>query len=408
MTQDNKPISGIWLLIIVGCFISMTSFGIRTSFGLFMSPISMTFSWDREVMSLALALQNIFWGLSQPIAGALSDKWGARPVIFIGALIYAAGVFLIPFSQDPWLIYLSLGIAVGVGVGFTSFAIIMAALSKLLPVSKRSFTMGLVTASGSLGQLLVVPIAQMQIDLVGWEQTASILAMMALCIALASWVLAKPPSNPSDEDKYEDVGLTRTIICACQTPSYVLLTAGFFVCGFQVTFIGAHLPTFIVDQGLGPLLGAYALALIGLFNIIGANVAGWWGGQHSKPYGLSFIYLSRSAITLMFIMLPISEASVLLYAAGTGLLWLSTVPLTSGLVASFFGVRYMGTLFGLVFFSHQLGAFLGVWLGGVLYDQTNSYDVIWWLNIAFGILAGILHLPIQDRSFSHRLRAAEG
>ncbi len=395
MNRDNISLS-LWVMILVGCLVALTSFGLRSAFGLFLGPITMDFGWQREPLALALAIQNIFWGLAQPFAGALCDRYGPRPVVIGGALIYALGILAVPYSTDPWLMYLTMGVMAGIGIGATSFAIIMSALSKVVPGEKRSMVMGIVTASGSLGQMVVVPSVQSYIDATSWQDAIFAMAVTAAFVGAVALLLKAPASQVSPGKQFN---AWDTLRCAGSTPSYLLLTTGFFVCGFQVAFIGVHLPAFIVDNGLDPLLGATALACIGLFNIIGSYAAGLWGNKNSKVVGLSFIYFARSLATIIFITLPITEISVLIFASVMGLLWLSTVPLTSGLVANFFGVRHMGMLFGIVFLSHQFGSFLGVWLGGLLFDMTGSYDIVWWISIILGVMAGIIHLPIKDRSY---------
>ncbi|MAW14046.1 MAG: MFS transporter [SAR116 cluster bacterium] len=383
-------------MIAVGCLVALTSFGLRMAFGVFLGPITIDFGWQRETLALALAIQNIFWGLAQPVAGALCDRYGPRPVVVVGALLFALGILAIPYSTDPLIMYLTMGVMVGIGIGATSFAIIIAALTKVVPGEKRSMVMGLVTASGSLGQMVLVPSVQAYIDATSWPDAMLAMAVTAALVCVVASVLKVPASAPAAE-KHVDV--LETLRCASRTPSYLLLTTGFFVCGFQVAFIGVHFPAFIVDSGLDPLIGATALACIGLFNIIGSYAAGLWGNKNSKVVGLSFIYFARTIVTLVFVSLPITELSVLIFASVIGLLWFSTVPLTSGLVANFFGVRHMGMLFGVVFLSHQFGSFLGVWLGGILYDITGSYNIVWWISIVLGLIAGMIHLPIKDRSY---------
>jgi len=387
-------------MITVGCLVALTSFGLRSAFGLFLGPMALDLSWQREPIALALAIQNICWGLSQPVAGAVSDKYGARIVIVVGSLFYAVGILATAHVQEPLFLMASLGIATGIGIGFTSFGIVMAALSRIVPAQKRSVVLGMVTAASSMGQLIIVPVVQGYIDVAGWVEAMSAMGITALAIGALALLLQQQKNTPTPKQEQQPMLLT-TIKCAAQTRSYVLLTLGFFVCGFQVAFIGIHLPAFIVDKGLDPILGATALACIGLFNVAGSYIAGWWGAKYSKAYGLSAIYFGRSIVTILFLSFPVTELSTLLFASSIGLLWLSTVPLTSGLVANFFGVKVMGTLFGIVFFSHQIGSFLGVWLGGLFFDLTGSYDIVWSLNIALGLAAAIIHLPIKDRSYAN-------
>ncbi|GAB4224684.1 MAG: MFS transporter [Kiloniellaceae bacterium] len=380
------------IIIGAGCLLALLSFGIRASFGLFLAPMSGDFGWGREVFAFAIAVQNLLWGLCQPIAGAVADRYGSARVLAGGALIYAAGLFLMAGASTPGLLTFSTGLLVGVGVAGASFAIVLAAFARLMPEDKRSWALGLGTAAGSAGQFFVVPLGQAFISAYGWSMALTLFGFLALVMV----PLATALTGRSEHGSGPQQSIGGALREAFKHPSYNLLTLGFFVCGFHVAFIQTHLPPYITDMGLDAGLAAWALALVGGANIVGAFTAGYLGGRYSKKYLLSALYFARAVVIALFFLSPISEASVLLFAAAMGLLWLSTVPLTSGLVAQFFGTRYMAMLFGVVFFSHQVGSFLGVWLGGYFFDTTGSYDVVWWGSVALGLLAALIHWPIRE------------
>ena len=388
------------LIILAGCAIALLNFGVRAGFGLFLEPISSANGWGREIFALAIAIQTVLWGFGQPFAGAFADKYGSGRVLAGGALFYAAGVALTSYASTPLLLNLTTGMLVGIGLAGTSFTVALAAIARMVSPERRSWALGIGTAAGSLGQFLMVPLGQSFIAAYGWMMALGLLSLFALAIVpLASVLAGKAPeaSGPQQSmgDALREAGVQR---------SYWLLIAGFFVCGFHVSFIQTHLPAYVVDRGLDPATGAWALALVGLANVIGSYTAGVLGGTRSKKYLLSFIYGARAVVITAFVLVPMSTASVLVFAFCMGLLWLSTVPLTSGLVAQIFGPRYMATLFGIVFFSHQVGGFLGVWLGGRLFDATGSYDVVWWISAALGIFSAIVHFPIDERPL---VRAAQ-
>jgi MFS family permease len=379
-------------VIAAGCLIALITFGARTSFGLFTEPLSELRGWDRETFALAIAIQNLLWGLGQPFAGAIADRFGAARVLAAGGAVYALGVALMSASTSGSTLALSGGVLVGLGLSGGSFTIVIAAFARLVPEDRRSWAMGLATAMGSLGQFVFAPLGQAFISSYG---PATALVLIAGCVALVP-VLAVALSGGETTD--ERAGSSSVAIREALThPSYLLLTSGFFVCGFHIAFVSTHLPPYLTQLGLGTALAAWALALIGLFNVIGAYGAGILGGIYSRRLLLSAIYASRAAAFALFVLLPATPATVLLFAAAIGLLWLSTVPLTSGLIALMFGTRHLGLLFGVVFLSHQVGAFVGVWLGGVVYDATGAYDLMWWLSIALGMAAAIVHLPISER-----------
>jgi predicted MFS family arabinose efflux permease len=387
------------IAIASGSFIVLLAFGIRSSFGLFLQPMSLDLGWGREVFALALAIQNLLWGVSQPFVGAIADKWGTARTVIGGGLLYALGVYLMSTTSSPPELYFSAGVLVGLALSGTAFGVILAAVGRSVPAERRSVALGITTAIGSLGQFLMPPIGQAFIATYGWSTALVLLALGSFAMVFAAGgVRGRPETSGLD-----DQTIRQALAEAAHHPGFLYLSAGFFVCGWHVAFIAVHLPAYLADGGIATETAAWCLALIGLFNVVGSYTAGVLGGRLSKKYCLSFLYLARSVVILAFIMLPLSVGSALLFSAVIGLLWLSTVPLTSGLVAQIFGPRYMGTLFGIVFFSHQVGSFLGVWLGGYLYDVYGSYDLIWWLSIALGLIAALLHWPIDERAVA-RLR----
>jgi MFS family permease len=388
-------------LLALGCgaIIVLLSFGIRSAFGLFLQPMSLDLGWGRETFALALALQNLLWGASQPFVGAIADRFGTARTVVGGGLAYALGVYLMSTTGSAPELYFSGGVLIGLGLSGTGFAVVLAAVGRSVPPERRSAALGFTTAMGSLGQFLMAPIGQALIDAYGWHSALALLALGALAMVLAAGGLRGRLETAGQSEQTIREALSE----AGRHPGYIYLTAGFFVCGWHLAFISVHLPAFLADGGIPTEVAAWCLALIGLFNVIGSYTAGMLGARLSKKYCLSFLYLARSAVILAFIMAPLTTGSALLFSAAMGLLWLSTVPLTSGLVAQIFGPRYMATLFGIVFFSHQIGSFLGVWLGGYLYDAYGSYDLIWWLSIALGLVAALLHWPIDERAVA-RLR----
>ncbi len=384
----------LWLLIACGCLIGAISFGARAGMGLYLNDISVSFFDNRTaILSLSLAIQNLVWGAVAPFAGVFADKFGAGKSLAIGAVVYAAGMALMPHSTAPMMMHVTAGAVVGIGVAFASFSIVVATFGRKVAPEQRSLAFGVGVASGSIGQLVLVPLAAFLIDAFGWQVSLYIMAGILLAIVpLALAVTGKGAPEAGEPDQSVRDALTE----ALGHPSYLLLFAGFFVCGFHVAFIQTHLPKHIVDANLPAALGGISLALIGAFNLVGTFGAGWLGGRFSKRGTLSAIYFLRAVAIAIFVLVPMSAWSVYLFSAAMGLLWLSTVPLTTGLVAQFFGMRYMAGLFGIVFFGHQLGAFLGAYLGGALYDATGSYESVWWMGAALGIFAGLIHLPIRE------------
>lgn len=382
-------------VIVAGCLIALVTFGVRASFGLFTEPLSVARGWDREVFALAIALQNLLWGIGQPLAGGLADRFGAARVLALGGAVYALGTVLMAVSTSPGTIALTGGVLIGLGLSGGSFTIVLAAFARLVPPDRRTWAMGLATACGSLGQFLFAPLGQSFIDAYGWSTALVLLgATLVVVPLLAVSLTGSAAIGVADEP---ELPVRAALRQAFGHGSYVLLVLGFFVCGFHVAFIATHLPAYLGDVGIGASLAAWSLGFVGLFNVIGSYGAGVLGDRHSKRRLLSGIYLGRAIVITLFLLLPVSPVSVVAFAAAMGLLWLSTVPLTSGLVAVMFGTRHMGTLFGFVFLSHQVGAFVGVWLGGALYAQTGTYDGVWWLSVALGLVAAALHWPIVER-----------
>jgi MFS family permease len=383
------------VVITAGCLIAIVTFGTRTSFGLFTEPLSVLRGWDRETFALAIAVQNLLWGVGQPFAGAVADRFGAGRVLAAGGAVYALGTALMAASTSGTTLTLTGGVLIGLGLSGGSFTIVIAAFARLVPEERRSWAMGLATAAGSMGQFLFAPLGQAFISEYG---AATALVLLSGFVALVPLLAVSLSGRGSAEGSVEREESTRAALRrAVAHPSYMLLTAGFFVCGFHIAFISTHFPPYLTDLGLSTGLAAWALGLIGLFNVIGAYSAGVLGGQYPRRILLSAIYLGRGAAFALFLLLPATPLTVLLFSAAIGLLWLSTVPLTSGLVALMFGTRHVGMLFGLVFLSHQVGAFIGVWLGGIVYEATGAYEAMWVLCIALGVFAGIVHLPIRER-----------
>jgi MFS family permease len=382
------------VVIVAGCLIGLVSFGLRSSFGLFTEPLSAVRGFDRETFAFAIAIQNLMWGLGQPFAGAFADRYGAGRVLACGGALYVLGTILMAQSTTGTQLALTGGVLLGLGLAGGSFMIVLAAFARLVPEERRSWAMGLATAAGSLGQFLFAPLGQAFISGYGAVQA---LVMLSFFVALVPLLAVALTGRGEQADDEPEVSTRDALLGALSHPSYLLLTAGFFVCGFHIAFVTTHLPPYLHDLGFSGSLAAWAVALIGLFNVIGAYTAGVLGGRMSKRLLLSGIYFSRAVAFLLFIVLPTSTLSVLVFGAMLGLLWLSTVPLTSGLVALMFGTRHAGMLFGFVFLSHQVGAFAGVWLGGAVYEATGAYDAMWWISIALGLGAAIVHLPIHER-----------
>jgi predicted MFS family arabinose efflux permease len=390
-TRWRNPV----LILVCASIVLILSFGIRTSFGIFLTPVTTDLGLGRESFAFAIALQNLLWGASQPFAGAIADRYGSGRVIAVCGVMYVLGLVLMSSATSGVDLSISAGLLIGFALSGTGFPVILAVVGRSVDESRRSLFMGFASAGGSSGQLLMVPLGQIFLDGFGWGTALLLLALLSsLMVPLAAVLAGKPTSGAERVIKQS---LSQAIGEASRHGGYWYLTAGFFVCGFHVAFIATHLPSFIIDRGAAPALGAVALALIGFGNIIGSLACGVLGGRYPKKRVLAGLYLGRSLIITLFVLSPVSDLSILLFATGIGMLWLGTVPLTSGLVAQIFGMRYMATLFGFVFFSHQLGSFLGAWLGGYVFDTTGSYDLVWWIAVALGIAAAALHWPIDDR-----------
>jgi MFS family permease len=392
----TTPPRKIALVLFCGAIILTIGMGVRQSFGLFLQPISADLGWSMTSLGLAIAVQQIVWGATQPFFGMIADKYGAGRVILLGAACYAAGLAVMAFHGSPLEFTLGAGVLVGLGVSGTGFAIVFGSIARVTPPQWRSLALGIGGAGGSFGQFAFAPISQAFIATLGWSQALLALIAFASLVPLLGLAVAGTPTKPPGEGSAASLG--DAVAEAARHRSYWLLNAGFFVCGFHVAFISTHLPGFIAACMLPPALGATALALIGLFNIVGSYTAGALGGRYSKKYLLSGIYFARGIAITLFLIAPKTELSVLVFGAAMGALWLGTVPLTSGLVGQIYGTRYLSTLFGIVFFSHQIGGFFGAWLGGVAFDLTGSYDAMWLMSIALAILAGIVHVPVADRA----------
>jgi len=386
------------VIIVCGCAIAMLAFGPRSASGQFLTPMSMAYGWGREVFSLALAIQNLLWGVGQPFAGAIADRFGTIRVLCAGAILYALGLALMAYSQTPGLLHLSAGVLIGFGLSGCSFNLVIGAFGKLVPENMRGVAFGAGTAAGSFGQFLFSPLARALIDQFSWQSALLIFALMMLLILPLSVALATPRAESSGAPgSAANQSVTQALTEAFGHRSYVLLVLGFFTCGFQLAFTTVHLPAYLVDRGMSAEVGAWTIGLIGLFNIIGSLTSGWLISRVPKRYILSIIYFARALSIAAFIMLPVSTLSCLIFGAVTGLLWLSTVPPTSALVAVMFGTRWLAMLFGFAFFSHQVGGFLGVLLGGIAFEKTGSYDIVWWLSVLFGVLSAVINLPIVEK-----------
>ncbi|KDE40634.1 Transmembrane transporter, major facilitator family [Nitrincola lacisaponensis] len=404
-------------VLLASCIVILVSFAVRASFGLFQIPVAETFDWPREAFSFAIAIQNLFWGIGQPLFSAFAERYGDRKAILAGAGFYIAGLVLSAYAITPGQHQL-LEMLVGFGIAGTGFGVILAVVGRAASDKNRSMALGIATAAGSAGQIVGPPVAQLLLNQMPWQSVFIVFAGFILLSMLALIFLRAPaPQKATQSDERMGAVLKK----ALRDPSFAFIFIGFFSCGYQLAFITAHFPAFITEmcsvvapgsiiQSLGvsstTMLGAVAIALIGVFNIGGTLMAGWLGQHYSRKYLLATIYLLRTIVAALFIMNPITPESVLLFSIAMGSLWLATVPLTSGLIAQIYGLRYMGTLYGLVFFSHQLGGFLGVWLGGALYDLYANYTVVWWIGVGFGALSALIHLPIDERPLAQRRPAS--
>jgi MFS family permease len=399
---DLRPAPGLggWrtplVIVVCGSLIGMLTFGPRSTFGFFMQPMSGEFGWGRDVFALAVAVQNLLWGMGQPFAGAIADRFGTLRVISVGALLYALGLIIMRYASTPASLELGAGLLIGFGLSGCSFNLVLSAFGKLMPPEWRGIALGAGTAAGSFGQFVFAPIGVALIDNFGWQSTLTVFAALMLLVIPLSLALATPAVASSNVPAAEQQSFKQALAEAFGHRSYVLLVLGFFTCGFQLAFITVHLPAYLVDRGMPVQTGGWVIATIGLFNIVGSLGVGWLQGRFPKRYILSSIYFARALATVAFISFPITTFSAIAFGVVSGLTWLSTVPPTSSLVALMFGTRWLATLYGFAFFSHQVGGFLGVLLGGIVFEKFGSYAPIWWLSVLFGVLSALINLPIVE------------
>jgi MFS family permease len=384
------------LLIACGCLIAMMTFGPRSAMGFFQIPMLAEKGWDRETFGLAMAIQNLFWGLGTPFFGAIADRYGTWRVLASSAILYGGGLTIMAYADSPLWLHVGGGVLMGLGIASGSFGIVLAAFARNVTASQRSLVFGFGTAAGSAGMFVFAPLSQGLISAYGWQDALVWLGALMLVIPLLAIPLRGNSSSGAQSQAEVDQSVGQALRQAFGHQSYLLLVSGFFVCGFQVAFITAHFPAFLNDIGIEARYAVIALSLIGLFNIVGSLASGVIGQRHSKPIFLALIYIARSVVITAFLLLPQTPTSVIVFSILMGLLWLSTVPPTNALVAIMFGTRHLGLLGGIVFFSHQIGSFLGVWLGGYLYDLYGTYDPVWWFGVALGVFAAIVHWPIRE------------
>lgn len=404
MSSTPKPLS-IAQVLVCGATIVTLSMGIRHGFGLWLQPITQAQGWTRETFAFALAIQNLAWGLSGIFAGMAADRFGAFRVIIIGALLYALGLCGMALTTSPLMFTLATGVLIGMAQAGTTYAVIYGVIGRNVPAEKRSWAMGVAAAAGSFGQFLMVPTEGFLIGHFGWQEALLVLSVAALLmIPLARGL--KEPGFGGNAPPVREQSIAQALREAFKYPSFQLLMAGYFVCGFQVVFIGVHMPSYLKDKGLSPQVASYALALIGLFNVFGTYAAGVLGQKMPKKHILAFIYFARAVAISVFLIAPLTPASVYVFSAVMGFLWLSTVPPTNATIAQIFGVAHLSMLGGFVFFSHQIGSFMGVWLGGYLYDRTGSYDIVWYIAIALGVAAALVNLPVREAPIARTPQAA--
>jgi MFS family permease len=400
-TEDElSPAAASWrtplVIVVCGCLIGMLTFGPRSTFGFFMQPMSREFSWGRDVFGLALAIQNLLWGMGQPFAGAIADRFGSLRVISVGAVMYAAGLIMMRYAATPLSLDLGAGVLIGLGLSGCSFNLVLSAFGKLLAPEWRGIALGAGTAAGSFGQFVFAPFGVAMLDNFGWQPALIVFAGLMLLVVPLSLALATPASDSSVTAATDQQTFRHALAEAFGHRSYVLLVLGFFTCGFQLAFITVHLPAYIIDRGMPVQTGGWVIAVIGLFNIVGSLSVGWLQSRLPKRYILSAIYLTRALSIVAFITFPITTFSAIAFGVVTGLTWLSTIPPTSSLVALMFGTRWLATLYGFAFFSHQVGGFLGVLLGGIVFEKFGSYTPIWWMSVLFGLLSALINLPIVE------------
>ncbi|WP_367715261.1 MFS transporter [Nitratireductor sp. GISD-1A_MAKvit] len=385
-----------WLIVVCGCLIAAINFGPRSAMGFFQLPMLAETGWDRTTFGLAMAIQNLLWGVGQPVFGAIADRFGTWRVLALSAILYAVGLLMMSIPTHVGMLHIGGGVLVGLGVAGGGFGIILAAFARSTPAEKRSMIFGLGTAAGSAGMFIFAPITQGLITAFGWSDALVYMGIAMLIVPVLAIPLVGNATTARDRSEVFEQTVRQALQEAFSHRSFILLVSGFFVCGFQVAFITAHFPAYLGDIGIDARYAVIALALIGFFNIIGSLASGYIGQRHSKPAFLALIYIARSIAVTAFLLLPQTPTSVIIFAIVMGLLWLSTVPPTNALVAIMFGTGHLGLLGGLVFFSHQIGSFLGVWLGGYLYDMFGSYDPVWWLGVVLGLFAALVHWPIKE------------
>lgn len=394
MNTPKEHLSALQILA-CGATVVTLSMGVRHGFGLWLQPITQAQNWSRETFALALAIQNLVWGIAGIFAGMAADRLGAFRVIIVCAALYALGLLGMAYATTPLLFALGTGVLIGIAQAGTTYAVIYGVIGRNVAPDQRSWAMGVTAAAGSFGQFLMVPTEGFLINHFGWQHALVLLSLASLLMVPVSWGLREPGFVGGTAPRRTQ-SIAQALREAFSYPSFQLLMAGYFVCGFQVVFIGVHMPSYLKDQGLSPQVASYSLALIGLFNVFGSYAAGVLGQRMPKKYILAFIYLARTVAISAFLLLPASPASVYVFSATMGLLWLSTIPPTNAAVAQIFGVAHLSMLSGFIFFSHQVGSFLGVWLGGYLYDSTGSYDLVWYIAIGLGVVAALLNLPVKE------------
>ena len=402
MQQYRKLFS---IAIILACVLLAINFGFRSSLGLFLKPVSETFGYGREIFAFSLALQNLLWGLSQPLAGAFADKFGTTRVIVVGSILYSLGLYVTATADSFISLHIGAGILIGMGIAGTGLGVVLPAMARMVRPERRAFALGVGTAAGSAGQFFFIPVAREFLVAYGWQIALIIMAVAALSMILFAPVFRGDAKSNINIDNEPSQNLKQALSEASNHIHYWLLIAGFFVCGFQLAFITVHMPSYLADKGFDSSIAAISLSIIGLCNIVGSLVSGHLSGIYSKKWILTFIYAARSIVIVLFLIIPISTLTIYAFSFATGLLWLATVPPTSGLVAQMFGLRFMGTLYGIVFLNHQIGSFTGVWLGGYLFDTTGSYNQVWWWAAIIAAITAIIHVFIDERPIK-RLRMA--
>ncbi|MGE8544015.1 MAG: MFS transporter [Acinetobacter johnsonii] len=398
-TRFSKPL--IYMLIGSAIILAL-SLGVRHGFGLYLVPMSDEFGWGHNVFSLAIAMQNLIWGAAQPFTGALADKYGSKIVVAVGGVLYTIGLLLMAVSSTGWLLNLSVGLILGLALSATSFSVLLSAVGRAAPPEKRSLAMGIASAAGSFGQFIMLPSTLLLLQNFGWSAALVVSALLIAMIVPLAWMLKAPAFVvPNTSTNQVQLSFKDILVIAKNHKPFWFLSLGFLVCGFQVVFIGIHLPGYLIDHGFNATTGTVFLALVGLFNIVGTYTAGWLGGKYSKPKLLMGLYGLRGIAIIAFLMLPLSTVTIYSFGVVMGLLWLSTVPLTNGIVANMFGIKYLSMLSGIVFFTHQVGSFFGGWLGGVNHDVTGNYDLIWLFSIILSVFGVLVHFFVDEKAVVH-------